>query len=457
MTDLRLACTAVDVTPPPGSALAGYGARGNAISQGVHDPLEATLVWLQDTGSGTDVVWIALDVVGVDGDLAAAVSTAVAGAIGRPDAVVLVCASHTHSAAATWFRRPLAGLELFGPDGDEEPRRRLVALIAEAAGRLPAGLRPVNLQFAQAPVSGVGANRHRAEGPHDSSAGVLTAVDEEGRVVAVLTDYGNHPTVLGHENLLWSADWPGAARRALSGALSALTPFDGGTAAAEAAEAAAVPPVVLFLQGAAGDSSARFVRRSQTFAEADRLGGLYAAQVQRALLEGSGPVEGPVRVRRSTVTLATRSSGPLPVAQEREAAARAEWEAVRRTGAEGSPEERIARTRHEGTLASLRMAELGLPPSMQLPMSVVAVGEHAWVHLPVELFASYGLRIREASPFATTRIVGYTDGYFGYVPDADARAAGAYEAGVGLFDTDACEQLCRAAIELVRETAEVPA
>ena len=453
MTGLLLACGSVDVTPAPGSPLAGYGARGDAVAQGSHDPLEATLVWLHDGDSGTDVVWVALDVVGVDGDLAAAVSAAVTAAIGRPDAAVPVCASHTHSSAASWFRRPVPELELLGPNGDDEPRRRLVALIAEAAGRLPAGLRPVRLQFAEGAVSGVGANRHRPDGPHDSSAGVLTAVDERGRVAAVVTDYGNHPTVLGHENLQWSADWPGAARRALAGALAGLAAYDGD------AEGAAAAPVVLFLQGAAGDSSTRFVRRNQTFIEADRLGGLYAVQVQRALLDAGRAVDGPLRVRHSTVTLATRSSGPLPPAEEREAATRAEWEAIRRRGAEGSPEERIARTRHEGAMASLRMAQMGLPPSMQLPMTVVAIGGHAWVHLPVELFASYGLRIRSASPFATTRVVGYTDGYFGYVPDADAREAGAYEAGVGLFDANACEQLCRAAIELLQETAaaEVPA
>ncbi len=451
MSDLLLACASLDVTPPPGSGLAGYGARGNAVSQGRHDPLEATLVRLRDDDSGSDVVWVGLDAIGVDTALAGAVSAAVAAALGRPEAAVLVCASHTHSSAAAWFRRPVPGLDLFAPDGDEAPRRHLVAQIADAARRLPGRLRPVTLRFAQVPVSGVGANRHRPHGPHDGTAGALTAVDEQGRVLAVVTDYGNHPTVLGHENLLWSADWPGAARRSLAGALAPLAPFDDG------AHEPGPSPVVLFLQGAAGDSSARFVRRSQTFAEADRLGGLYAAQVQRALLDGSSAVEGPVRVRRSTVTLPTRSSGPLPVAEERESAARAEWEAVRRTSTEGSPEERIARTRHEGALASLRMARLGLPPSMELPLTVVAVGEHAWVHLPVELFASFGLRIRAASPFATTRIVGYTDGYFGYVPDVAAREAGAYEAGVGLFDAEACEELCRAAIELVQATAGVPA
>lgn len=410
-------------------------------------------MWLQENDD--DVVWIGLDVVGVGGELASALSAAVSEAIGRPEAAVLVCASHTHSSAAAWFRRSVRGLAGFGADADEEPRRVLVDRVAEAARLLPARLRPVRLLATERTVSGVGANRHRPDGPHDGTAGVLAAVDETGTVVAVVTDYGSHPTVLGHENLLWSADWPGAARRALTAALAGLSPFSG--------DAAGTPherPVVLFLQGAAGDSSARFVRRDQSFAEVDRLGGLFAAQVLRGVLEAApATLDGPIRVRRTTVTLPTRSSAPLPVAEEREAAARAAWEEVRRAHPEGSPTERLARTRHEGALATLRMAELSLPPEMELPLTVIAIGDRAWVHLPVQLFASYALRIRAASPFAATRVVGYTDGYVGYVPDANAYEAGSYEAGVSLFDPPACEQLCQAAIEILLETAatEVPA
>jgi hypothetical protein len=456
MSGLRAAATRVDVTPPPGSPLAGYGARGDAVSTGVHDPLEATLVWLRDDVRDQDVVWIGLDVVGADGDLDRAIASSVAAAIRRPLATVLVCASHSHSSAADWFRRPTAGLDGDGdgdgPDGDlpGSPRRVLVDRIAEAAGRLPGGLRPVRLLFAEGEVRGVGANRHRPDGPHDPTAGVMAVLDEQGWTRAVVTDYGSHPTVLGHGNLLWSADWPGAARRALAGALAGLAPFTGG----DGSEPPTDPPVVLFLQGAAGDSSARFVRRGQTFEEADRLGGLYAAQALRALLDAPDQeLAGPLVVGRSTVTLPTKTGAPLPVAIAREEQAREDWEAVRRTDAEGSPGERIARTRHEGAMAARRMAEAGLPPALELPLTVVAIGGRAWLHLPVELFASLALRIRAGSPFAGTRVVGYTGGYFGYVADADAHRDGAYEAGVSLFDAEASEQLCEAAVTLLRDTA----
>jgi hypothetical protein len=145
------------------------------------------------------------------------------------------------------------------------------------------------------------------------------------------------------------------------------------------------------------------------------------------------------------------------VAREREEQARSAWEAVRRTDAAGSPAERLARTRYEGAGADRAMAETQLPPAFDLPLTVVAVGRHAWVHLPVELFATFGLRIRAAGPFDAVRVVGYTDGYFGYVADAAAHREGVYEAGVSLFDPDAGNQLCDAAVALVRETAAVGA
>jgi hypothetical protein len=454
MSGLHAAAVRTDVTPPPGGPLAGYGARGDAVAQGAHDPLEATLVWLHDDASDRDVVWIGLDVVGADEEISGAVAAAVAAAIGRPEAVVLVCASHTHSSAAAWFHRPTAGFEVIGsaaPEESEAARHVLVDRIAAAAGRLPGSLRPVRVVATEAGVHGVGANRHRIDGPHDPTAGVLATLDEHGCVHAVVTDYGSHPTVLGHDNLLWSADWPGAARRALSGALTGLTAFPG----TDGGEPATRAPVVLFLQGAAGDSSARFVRRQQTFDEADRLGGRYAGQVLDALLEAAvDEVPGRLSVGRTTVTLPTKRTLAPEAALEREEQARSAWEEVRRTHPDGSPAERLARTRYEGALVDRRLIEAELPPTLTLSLTVVALGGRAWVHLPVELFASFALRIRAASPFPATRVVGYTDGYLGYIADADAHRDGVYEAGVSLFDIDASEQLCEAAIALLRETAQ---
>ena len=44
--ELRAGVAQADITPPLGSQLYGYGARGNAVSTAVHDPLHATTALL---------------------------------------------------------------------------------------------------------------------------------------------------------------------------------------------------------------------------------------------------------------------------------------------------------------------------------------------------------------------------------------------------------------------------
>jgi hypothetical protein len=254
---------------------------------------------------------------------------------------------------------------------------------------------------------------------------VLSLRDSDGAVVAVLADYACHPTVLGPANLAYSADYPAAARRVLSAGLAATEDVE-------------TPPVVLFLQGAAGDVSTRFTRRSQTFAEANRQGGILAGALLRGVLAGE-PLDAvtPVVVRGECV-LPTRD---LPTPDQARATLAAAERA--RTGS------RVTQTRYEGATILAAMAEAGLPDSVTLPMSVVSLGDLAWVHLPVEPFTVFGERIRAASPFPVTRIVGYTDGYLGYLADEQAHREGRYEALASLVGAAAGDAVVDRAVALL--------
>lgn len=443
-TGLRFAGTRVDLTPPPGSPLAGYGARGDAVATGAHDRLEAVLLSLRDVRSGGEcATWVVIDAVAADHELATALANAVGAALVCPPDAILVCATHTHSAPAGWIRRVHPA---FPESADEAMRSEVIRRIAGAAAGLAHTEREVRLLVADGPAPGIGTNRTDPAMPHDVSVGLLAFIEASGSVCGLLVDHACHATVLGHDNLQWSADWPGAARRTLAAALATGRPFaDGSESRSRTA------PTVAVVQGPAGDASPRFVRRAQSFGEVDRLGGLLAAHALEALLttELAPELSPRLVVRRATVTLPTR---PLPsVAEARRLAAGAEaaWRAV--ATAEGAgPRERIARTRHEGAELLARVAEVGLPPTLELPMTAVALGNDAWLHLPVELFASLGLAIRAGSSFARTRVVGYTDGYFGYVADQAAHEAGVYEASASLFDAAAGRHLAEASIGLLR-------
>ena len=415
---LLVAAATADITPPPGHLLGGYVARTDPAT-GTADPLQATLIWLSGP-TDPGVLWLTLDAVAVDTSLASALAGAVGAAVGIPAHRVLVCASHTHAAPVGWVGEISPAVPGVREAALESA---LASVLAAAAHRLRDGRTAGRLSWTRVDAPGVGANRHHPDGPHDTSSGVLAVHTADG-LLALLLDYASHPTVLGPDNLSYSADWPGATRRALTAALG--------------------PTVAVgFLQGAAGDVSPRFVRRSRKASELDRLGGLLAGPVLRAL-PTAGPLPAYVPyLRRSTATVPVRR---LPSAAESERTLAEARSAVAALPDPHAPSARIAVTRLEGAETTERLRAAALPASLTLPLSVVTLGpDHAWVHLPVELFASLGLRLRSASPRPETRVIGYTDGYFGYIPDREGVESGCYEALTSYVTAEGAEALFAAA------------
>jgi hypothetical protein len=452
------AAESVDITPRIGPPLGGYARREGRPSTGRHDSLMAEILWLRGS-SGTDVVWVTLDAAAVDAELSGAIAGAVAGGVGCDPLSIIVCASHTHSGPAGWTGEihPAART-----GADPALRSELIERIGPAASELADRLQPVEVLYFETAAPGVGSNRNAPHGPHDDSVGVLAFVDDAGRIAGALFDHASHPTVLGEDNLEWSADWPGAAKRVLGAALAAGPPFSDAESPSLVRDSLRMQrniakdrggPVVGFLQGAAGDISARFVRRDQTFAEANRLGALCAAHALRALsgtdpvsLSGAAPI-----VRRATVRLPVRSLPDPATAAKTVDEMDARWNEVRASN-RPAPEQRIALTRLQGAEIAAKMASAELPPELELRITAVGIGSCAWIHLPVELFASLGLEIKKRSPFEYTRVVGYTDDYLGYVADERAHEDLVYEAMASVFDVRAGWDLVDAAVDLLELT-----
>ncbi|GAA0932567.1 hypothetical protein GCM10009554_17120 [Kribbella koreensis] len=417
MSELLLAAVSLDVTPPPGHRLDGYAAR-EGIATGTADPLRATMIWLS-TADSPGVLWLSLDAIAVGTELVAELSIAAGVAAGIPPECVLVCASHTHSAPAGWSGQIHPVIPVQREPALYEP---LTAAVASAVLER----HPVRASWRSTEVIGVGTNRHRRNGPHDNTAGILTLHSvADGSLSAVLLDFACHPTTYGPENNLYSADWPGATRTTLARLTGA--------------------PVVGFLQGAAGDVSPRFTRQGRGAPEVARLGSLLATRVAEAIAAPGLdlPSEAPT-IRRTTVSLKVRD---LPTPPDLEAVV-ATAEAGLHTG-QDDPTQRIAQTRLDGARGQSLMAAANLPLTLDLPISVVMLGDVAWVHLPVELFASHGCFLQADSPHPITRVIGYTDGYYGYVVDPDAAHHGTYEALITYFDQPTTQTLLTSATNLL--------
>lgn len=437
MADLRVRAATADVTPTRPGELAGYAARGGALSTGTHDPLEATLLVLDD--GETRIGWLALDAIGVPGLLAERLRAAALDGLGDPELSLVIAASHSHSAPLGWAGSIHPGhAGAVDPDAVDELVERVRVLASRVAGLDPV---PVDASWSSGSARGLGTNRLDPSGANDERIGVLTLRDRQGRIRGVVLDATAHPTVLGPANLRWSADWPGAARAVLRTALAT---------ADAAADRNGQPPVVLFLQGASGDVSTRFTRRGDGFDEVARLGTLAAGAALTAIAGESAAVEGPIRHLRRVVELDRRPLPPADAAERELVLATAEREELRALP-ELDPRVRLAQARLDGAVVQRGLLDSAPGGRVAMPVSVTAIGDVAWAHVPVELFASVGERVRAASPFPVTRVVGYADDYRGYLVDQSAAEAGSYEALSTFFPVSAGDELVAALQSLLEE------
>lgn len=286
-------------------------------------------------------------------------------------------------------------------------------------------------------VEGLGSNRTDPALPHDRTVRLL-ALRTGDCLWAVLVNYGCHPTVLGPENRLISADWPGAAVAILTRAL-------GGGAQGDLTW-------VGFLQGACGDVSTRFVRTSQSFAEVERFGQLLAGAALSLLARLQVyRLGGGLGVRTRVVRL---EPAPRPSAREVErqvAAAEARLAARRKAGASHG-EIRVAETAFQGVRLAASLSQRQELLQFDCEVQAMRIGlDAAIVGIPGELFSSLGRSIRQGSPFATTLVVGYANGYCGYLPDQDAFRRGGYEVSSAYTAPGLGERLVQVAVELLRE------
>jgi hypothetical protein len=351
-----------------GSSMAGYDARSGVVSGELH-PLEVGVVVL--VGSASLAAVCVADLLQVDDDVAVAARTAVAEAIGTSPDLVWVTATHTHS----------------GPV-PAEVAEQLVSVTVAAARAAVAGARAATVSLHRSELHGVGGQRTGSRRRATVPVEVLRVADPAGSLVGLIGVVPVHPTVLGADNTLLSPDLAGGVRRALAAA---------GTWSVVAT-------------GAAGDVSTRAHRREQTPAEVDRLGSLAA----RALLEAASS---PALAQAIDVVAGGVWSLALDPADPDAAFRRGALESARRT---------LAAARESGDAGLVRDATVGLEGA-ELARdatggSAVSV---ASAYLDLGGFRLVGLGgepFLELAPGGSRVLLGYANGYAGYLPTRDAFA-----------------------------------
>ncbi|GAA2656992.1 hypothetical protein GCM10010412_027370 [Nonomuraea recticatena] len=413
------------LTVPEGTPMGGYLDR-QGPSAGTLDPLEVSAVTWSD-GERRFALAVA-DLVCVNDDLAERAREAAG-------CELWLAATHTHAGPETGC--------VPGGGPTPEPWLDLVAeAVRTAVHRAVDSERPSEGVALRGDLRGVGADRSRPQAEAVVPLDVIAVRD--GGLAGVVVVLPVHPTVLPAANLLVSADLAGAVRRALKERLG--------------------PGVwVVVATGAAGDISTRHTRRGQDAAELDRLGAVVADRCLDLLTDSGGVHsggsgrggEGAGRAAGGRVWAAGSRVG---TARRRIALARAAVAVdadslaadLERAEAAGDPvSARLARSRVEGLRARhTPAAEAG---AIDAEVGVARVGGLALVGLPGEPFLAVADQIAEAAPCPTV-VLGYVNGYPGYLPTADAYRRTEYEVLASQVAEGSAEQLAATALALLAES-----
>ncbi len=394
---LRAGAASVDITPPDGALLYGYGARGTGRSEGVHDRLRARALVLE--AGGETVALVTLDLGSIRKENTLPVRQSVLDAADFDH--VLLNASHTHSAPLFEAEFPSAerpwvrGLERKIVDVVLEAHAALrPALVAVGWGRASEGHNRRRVG-ADGSVEMLWRNRERLPtAPVDESVGVLAVDGADGEAIATVVNFAVHPVILGPENMLVSADFPGS--------MAALVAERGGG-------------VPLYLQGAAGDINPFWDKTppaeggfDQVRMAGQRLGH-EVLRIRADLAAGDAFRDpGALSVRRHVVALEPRWNLESEVVAE----------GFRRHGLEASLARYRARFPRERE-AEVNTLVLGAPGPQQFALAT----------FPGEFFVEHQLRLRaQAQPVPNVFFAGYTNGELAYFPTIAAAAQGGYGA-----------------------------
>ncbi len=407
MANLKVGVSKRCVTPPiwvPYLTSSGNGTC--APFDGVHDDLFARAM-VFDNGDASLAI-LAVDAIGYDNavlgsgrNFTSEVRHRIARATGLTADAIMLSSTHAHSTPETICLTPFR--ETPGvADWLEAHVIDLANTVIDAWHKRESA----HIWFGTVPVSGVARNRRVmlkdgsmnrhgplpdgaeiADGVMDEDLAVVYVENAAEKSIGVLLNYTAHPVI----TMLLppvSADFPGAATACVEAAL------DGA--------------VFLFTNGAAGNINSMCVTTS--FDDAQKMGEVLGQAALHLIdrLKADGPIEDVALGVQSQVIVL--DGCVCPDLEEAEAM--------------------VAQNPSPGHLRMLRLACKLAEGPIEAEVQVMHVGSIFWVSVPGEGFVETGLALKASG---ASFVVGYANGWVGYLPIPAAYDQGGYEVGPGVW------------------------
>lgn len=392
MTELKAGFGVSLITPKVGAELVGYSNRPSP-SVGVHDNLHSRALVVQ----GEDSIWAlsANEICWISQPVVALIREKVAERTPIPESHVLICTVHTHS----------------GPSDDhaEDWERSLADLVADAIVQAYESRVPARIGAGRGRLDGWTINRRFIDRPTDPGMAVLKVEDLDGKVLGLVVNWNCHAVVLGYDNLLISADFPGVASTQLEEKL-------GGDA------------VALYVNGGTGDVN------PYTSGVKARLTGEFTIDTMAPGVHYYGTAETQPRFH-----IGDRGGGTFEEVEALGQAVAGEAWKITQTTQTGEPSRppwvRSARVQLRRADAppiedARILGRFGDNWSGEAEIAALGVGDVALIGEPGEVFYETVVEFKRRlwrMGFGVPMMSGYANGFFVYLPPADAFAEGGYE------------------------------
>jgi hypothetical protein len=368
-----------DITPQKPMPMWGYGARHDALSQGVLDPLHAKCV-VFEVGE-TKVAIVTMDIGrGPTAPMMDAIRKAVLAEAGIQ--TVLISGSHTHHGPVIeLLDAPEKGQGKFQDcvDYAKELPLKIIDVIKDAASHT----QPARIGWGSANID-MNRNRQAKSQPksRDTELSVVRVDALDGTPLTMLINYQAHPTRLPAEDLRFSAEWPGQMMNAVESKLGAQC---------------------MFVQGASGDMSIQTTEETKTIE-------LFGAAIAQEALKVNEAITTRVPERPSIKSM-DESFSYKPRTQITSPASR------KLLSAAFFPE-----------LTNAFMDEMQDDEVHPHLTSVLLNGELYWVGVSGEYFCDHSNRLKERARGVKVIFDGYCNGHHMYFPTIEAASEGGYGA-----------------------------
>lgn len=373
---LKVITKVVDITPSIPVYIGGHAMRKEK-SKGVHDPIEAVVMWLEV--DGVKNLFINADLSNFDYDFVHNFKRAVAAELGVKADLIVLSGNHTHSG-------PLLTTRNADQPHDEAYRNEVFEKLLTTAADIYGTEKEVSkVTFKTGESYGFYGNRNSKDKYGDQNIYVIEFKDDNDKTMEALVNISCHSTIMSPEEYLLSGDFLAALRRELIPVLG-------------------VVPIVT--NGNAGDMSNRLYRQANDFNELHRVSSGVAKQISEFTtcydlnlisekytsfafhVEYDADVEG-FKAKAEEFKLKLNDAK--------------EYDDRKWLISEIAGFERKARTPHV---------------SLTYETTIIRMNDLEIVVMPCELVSAFGKQIKKTSTAKACFVWGYANGQTGYVVEA---------------------------------------